>query len=371
MKIKCLLLTAFLLSAAAAGFAQAKKPAAKPAAKTTANTPEQLVKNLYAEHNAGKGPFNQNKSRAVIDKYFLNQPGSAVSVLGDVIWKIESDKNSAGFDFDPLYYWQDKEITNFVVGRADENNVVAVRFKNYGKDEEILFSFVTDNKSNGSKIQNISYSDAENLTDLLEYGMMSEAERAAADKDDTLSGAYLVGNVNCNFAQNRGGFWARVKCDDQENFQIIDTETLTFGLWKKGEKGRRGNFVRAADGSVREYVDAAGKKTKVTRVKNFETTSAGDSESQSVTGELRTGKTESLILYVGMETGDYAAYCFKNASEAGRAILAACKDGEQCEVRATLGGTETECKVPGLEVNLSASFNVIKVASAKSLGRRK
>lgn len=96
-----------------------------------------------------------------------------------------------------------------------------------------------------------------------------------------------------------------------------------------------------------------------------------DSESENVSGELTVGKTESVILYVGMETGDYAAYCFKNDSEAGRAILAACKNRDQCEVKATFGDTETACKVPNLEATLSASFNLVKVASAKSLGRRK
>lgn len=98
-------------------------------------------------------------------------------------------------------------------------------------------------------------------------------------------------------------------------------------------------------------------------------TPASDSKNEKVSGELQVGKAESVILYVGEETGDYAAYCFTNDSEAGRAVLAACKDKERCEVMATLG--EGTCKVPGLEATLSASFKISKVASAKSLGRRK
>ena len=94
-----------------------------------------------------------------------------------------------------------------------------------------------------------------------------------------------------------------------------------------------------------------------------------DSGSENVSGELQVGKTESVILYVGEDTGDYAAYCFTNDSEAGRALLAACKDGDQCQAKATLG--EGTCKVPGLEADLSASFKISKVASAKSLGKRK
>jgi hypothetical protein len=76
-----------------------------------------------------------------------------------------------------------------------------------------------------------------------------------------------------------------------------------------------------------------------------------------------------VILYVGEETGDYAAYCFTNDSEAGRAILAVCKDGEQCGVKATL--EDYRCKVPGLEADLSDSGRIAKVESAKSLGRKK
>lgn len=268
MKIKIVLLALCLLAFGSINYAQAQRKTT-PAKTTKAVTPEQVVKNLYAEHNAGKGPFNQNKSRAAIDKYFIKGFGSASSILGETIWKFVSDKNGTGFDFDPLYYAQDKEITNFVIGRADENNMVTVKFKNFGKDEEVMFSFLDKGKAGSKvwKIDSIGYSDSENLGDLLEYGMMTEAERAAAAKDDKLSGDYLIGNVKCNFAQNTGGYWARVKCDDQENIQIIDTESLTFGLWKKGDKGRRGNFVRAADGSVSEFVDASGKRTKVTRTK--------------------------------------------------------------------------------------------------------
>jgi hypothetical protein len=70
-----------------------------------------------------------------------------------------------------------------------------------------------------------------------------------------------------------------------------------------------------------------------------------------------------------MESGDYAAYCFTNDSEAGRAILAACKDGDECEVKGTVD--DYKCKVPGLEADLSASGKIVKVASVKSLGRKK
>lgn len=87
-------------------------------------------------------------------------------------------------------------------------------------------------------------------------------------------------------------------------------------------------------------------------------------------GELQVGKTESVILYVGEESGDYAAYCFANDSDAGKAILAACKDKQQCEVKGTIDGS-VRCKVPGLEADLSDSGRITAVKSAKSLGKKK
>lgn len=94
---------------------------------------------------------------------------------------------------------------------------------------------------------------------------------------------------------------------------------------------------------------------------------AGGEKVENIRGELQVGKTESVILYVGEESGDYAAYCFANDSEAGRAIMAACKNGEQCEISGSVEYGFT-CKVPGLEADLSASGRVLKVDSVKSVG---
>jgi len=89
-----------------------------------------------------------------------------------------------------------------------------------------------------------------------------------------------------------------------------------------------------------------------------------------VEGELQKGSKDSVILYVGEESGDYAGYCFANDSDAGKAIMAACKDGEQCNVVGTIDGT-AKCTVPGLEADLSDSGRITAVKSAKSLGKRK
>ena len=92
---------------------------------------------------------------------------------------------------------------------------------------------------------------------------------------------------------------------------------------------------------------------------------ASDSgEADEISGELQVGKTDSVILYFGEESGDYAAYCFPNDSEAGRAILAACKDKEQCEIKGKVD-YEAGCNVPGLEADLSAKGKILKVNSVK------
>ncbi len=255
MKIKFVLLAVCFFAFGAINFAQSKKT-------TTAVTPEKVVKNLYAAKNASS-PFFQKKSRALVDKYFTRE-------LADLIWK---DATSAGdgvgaLDFNPLFYAQDDEITNFVIGKADANNVVTVKFKNFGKDEQIIYTLVKENtQSKVWKIESIMYSDAEDLGSILEYGMMTEAEMKAADRANKLDGDYLVGAVKCTITTNKSGYWARVKCDDRENFQIIDTETLTFGTFNPNEKGRKGRFVSPEYGVLEKFVDSSGKELKVTRIK--------------------------------------------------------------------------------------------------------
>lgn len=105
-------------------------------------------------------------------------------------------------------------------------------------------------------------------------------------------------------------------------------------------------------------------------VSNTAPNAAGKSEADKIQGELQVGRSESVILYFGKESGDYAGYCFTNDSEAGRAILAACKDRAQCEVTGNVD-YEGGCKVPGLEADLSAQGKILKVESAKSLGSQK
>jgi len=255
MKIKIILLSLVIVTLSSVCLAQTKR-------KTTAAlTPQQVVKNLYAAKDASS-PFFQKKSRALVDKYFTGE-------LADLIWK---DATSAGdgvgaLDFNPLFYAQDDDITGFVVEKADANGVVKVKFKNFGKDEQIFYTLVTANtKSKVWKIDSIVYSDAEDLGSILSYGMMTEAEMKEAEKMNKLDGDYMVGTVKCNITETKNGFWARVKCDDQENFQVIDTESMTFGTFNPNEKGRKGRFISPEYGVIEKFVDATGKEFKVTRV---------------------------------------------------------------------------------------------------------
>lgn len=262
MKIKIVLLAVCLLVFGSVSFAQQKKTQRKTNA--AAATPEQVVKNLYAARkNPATDPFFQKKNRALVNKYFTGE-------LADVIWKdaVATTDGVGALNFDPTFYAQDTEITNFVVEKADANGIVKVRFKNFGKDEVITYTLIKENTASKVwKIESIVYSDAEDLASILQYGMLTEAEMKAADKEDKLTGDYLVGGVKCSITTNKSGYWARVKCDDQENFQIIDTETLTFGTFNPNEKGRKGHFVSPEYGVITKFVDASGKEFKVSRIK--------------------------------------------------------------------------------------------------------
>jgi hypothetical protein len=164
-------------------------------------------------------------------------------------------------DFDPLYYAQDVHISRFVVAKPDKNGVVKVHFLNMGHPEEISFFLRTPNTtSNVYKIDSIVYSDAEDLESILSYD-------AAREPKIPLDGDYMVGSVKCGVVTTKNGSWARVQCHDQKNFQVIDTETLTFGTFNPKEKGRRGKFTLAADGSIDKFIDATGREVTVKRVK--------------------------------------------------------------------------------------------------------
>lgn len=89
---------------------------------------------------------------------------------------------------------------------------------------------------------------------------------------------------------------------------------------------------------------------------------AKDASHETISGTLQVGKTKSVVLYLGAESGDYAAYCFTNKSEAGVKILAACKDGDKCEITGMID-YDSGCEVPGLEATLSAAGRIVSIKS--------
>jgi len=48
-------------------------------------------------------------------------------------------------------------------------------------------------------------------------------------------------------------------------------------------------------------------------------------------GQLRISDPVSVLNYVGAESGDFVPFRFRNDSEAGKKILAACRNDETCE----------------------------------------
>ena len=147
------LLAAILCAFNSIGFAQ-KRAAA----------PEVVVRNLYtAQKSRATDPFFQTKSRARLDKFFAKE-------LGDLIWNdaVTSARNKevGKLGGDPLYNAQDMKITGFRIKRPmpGEGNLdlvdVPVTFKNFGKEQTILFRLERD-KRRAWKITDIFYPDNE------------------------------------------------------------------------------------------------------------------------------------------------------------------------------------------------------------------
>jgi hypothetical protein len=167
MRIKILLLAALLVSLTSIGAAQTRARV----------TPDTVVRNLYAARKRpATDPFFQTKSRARLNKYFTKD-------LGDLIWKdavaSAKSKEVGALDGDPLYNAQDMKITAFRIKppQYGEGNLnladVPVTFKNFGKEETILFRLERD-KTGVWKISDIFYpgnpDDASSLTKMLKSG---------------------------------------------------------------------------------------------------------------------------------------------------------------------------------------------------------
>jgi hypothetical protein len=196
----------------------------------------------------------------------------------------------------------------------------------------------------------------------------------AQSKTKTIEPNGIVKNLYANQKTGSGLFFQTKSRAFVDKYFRKDLADL---IWNDSSKERMVSFQfkQSRDKSWKIYdVHYRSNDGQVTLAENLIKASASqisviESDVQEIKGELQVGKTRSLILYVGMESGDYAAYCFANNSEAGRKILTVCKNRKQCAVKATVA--DYACKVPGLEADLSYSARIVKVQSVKALGRKR
>lgn len=97
------------------------------------------------------------------------------------------------------------------------------------------------------------------------------------------------------------------------------------------------------------------------------TAKAQNTERVTYQGKLIVGKNESIIMYLGSESGDLAGFCFPNKSTVGRAILAKCKNGQQCKFT----GKVDWSKNCAYKENYSAQAKIISVTSVRKISNRK
>jgi len=120
-------------------------------------SPDALVTDLYKTHAKKRGPFDQERSRALLDKYFEKS-------LADLIWhdRVTSKGEVGVIDGDPLYDAQDFDIKNLVIGKAAidaDKAKVNVSFENLGEKKNLVFLLV--NGKTGWKISDIDYGASE------------------------------------------------------------------------------------------------------------------------------------------------------------------------------------------------------------------
>ena len=123
------------------------------------NAPNDLVAELYRQHNAKHSPFFQTKSRALVYKYFVKD-------LADMIWKdaVQSKGEVGKLDGDPLYDAQDMDIKYFAIGKPTVDGAKAqvhVTFENFGEKKDFVFSLVKG--VSGWRIDNIEYGEGRSL----------------------------------------------------------------------------------------------------------------------------------------------------------------------------------------------------------------
>jgi hypothetical protein len=103
----------------------------------------------------------------------------------------------------------------------------------------------------------------------------------------------------------------------------------------------------------------------------------GQTTTETYTGKLIVGKSNSAIIYYGEQSGDLAAFCFTNNSAVGRAALSKCRNGRMCRFTGQISLTSGACGTAHdwakrLELGgFSQTATIVSLKSVKIIGRRK
>lgn len=244
MKIvsKVFVLALFITTAAFAALAQKK-----------VTMPSDLVSDLYKQHDAQKSPFFQEKSRALVEKYFTKTTAA-------MIWKDATTRGNdiGAFGADPLYDAQDTQIKGFTVGKAavtGDTAAVTVSFTNF--DEKRTFKFSLVKEGGAWKIEDISYGSDYTLVSLL------KDNEGGNEESSNFKGEFRVGPTTCHVTPVKMAFevrWVRGSgvemffAKEAENGKVIfeaepnkypkrsqfifDDSSLTSGIYLRGD-GRK------------------------------------------------------------------------------------------------------------------------------------
>lgn len=133
--------------------------------------PAVVIKKLYAARTDDSPIFNQTDDRAILDRFFRKD-------LADMIWKDAKDANGemGALDFDPLYYSQDPQITDFDHGETgwggdkkgggENDAVVQTTFKDNGEERMISYQFERNSETKVWKIFDVRYPDDRRLAEI-------------------------------------------------------------------------------------------------------------------------------------------------------------------------------------------------------------
>lgn len=231
-----------------------QKTAEAPASQTTA--PDALVKDLYKQHDADKGPFFQKKNRALVDKYFARE-------FADLIWEDATNPKveTGAFDADPLYNSQDPQPKNFNVGAPKVDNDradVVASFVNYNEKQTVTFSLAR--QGGDWKITDIKYKDGTSLLKVL-----NESYKQSAHGAGEFEGTYQVGETTCVVKPVKMAY--EVRWAKGSGSMLFFSEEATRFVSEDTGKGKDAFVFDNESLDAGKFVRADGKESPIRRIK--------------------------------------------------------------------------------------------------------